>query len=247
MALPENIGAQTHAGDLAISDVLESRPPLGVEQGLVFEPVGNGLLGNGRAIQEAAQPVSKGRLTAGNVDRAPERSNVRFIHGGIGYTSVLVKVNKPTCVTNNKAPCKVIQMPARQQKLAVPVGKPNKRNVGKRARLTPLAVGPDGRTANQRLVGVMDREKITQADLVRRCNRVVGRAPDAEPPAVLQQVLSNFKRDLDDLASSKYVTIIAEATGVRGMWLQCGIGPEKDERTITDEAREWAKKLLDRP
>lgn len=243
----EDIGAQTKASDLLIGDVLESRPPLRVEQGLVFEPIGHGLLGDSRAIQVAAQSVGKSGLTAGNVDSALERGNVRFIHGGISYTSMLVKVNKRTRVTEHKVPCKVIQMPARQQKLAATVSKPNRKKSGKRVRQTPLAVGPDGKTANQRLNSVMNRESIPQADLVRRCNQAAGRAADAEPPVVSQAVLSNFQRNLDDLANSSYVTIIAETIGVRGMWLQYGIGPEKDDRTITDEAREWAKKLLARP
>lgn len=243
----EDIGAQARASDLLIGDVLKGRPPLRIEQSLVFEPVGNGLLGNGRAIQEAAQSVGKSGLTAGNVDSALKRGNVRFIHGGISYTSMLVKVNKRACVTENKVACTVIQMPARQQKLTATVSKPIRKKSGKRARQTPFAQGPDRRTANQRLKSVIDREGIAQVELIRRCNRLVGRAADADPPAVSQAVFSNLQRNLDDLAKSSYVTIIAEAIGVRGMWLQYGIGPEKDERTLTDEAREWAKKLLASP
>jgi hypothetical protein len=239
----ENIGAQIRASDLPISDVLESRPPLGVEQGLVLEPVGNGLLGDGRTIQEAAQPVSKRCLAACNVDRALERSNVRFIHAAISYTSTLVKVNKPARVTNNKATCTVIRMPVRKQKLSAPATKPARKKSAKRMRLTPLVIGPDGRTANQRLRSVMQAKNISQADLLRLCNRIAGRAADADP-IVSQGVLSNMQRDLDDLAKSQYVTVIAEAIGVRAMWLQYAIGPEKDERTISNEAREWAKKFL---
>ncbi len=239
-----DVGTQVSASDLPICDVLESGPPLGAEKSFVLEPIRNRLLRNSRTIQEVAKARSESGLAARNVDGALERSNVRFIHGGSGYTSMLVKVNKHARVTAHKAPCTVIRMRARQQKIEVDAGKPSVKKAAKRSRRKPLMVWDDGRTANQRLQTVLDREDITQSKLIELCNVVMGWAKDRDPPIVSQAVLSNLQRNIDDLASSRFVTVIAEAIGVRPMWLQYAKGPEKDARTVSDATIEAAKKLI---
>lgn len=242
-----DIGTQVRAGDLLIGDVLESGPPLRIEQSLVFEPVRNGLLGDRGAIKKLSQSISESRLAAGNIDSAPERSNVRFLHGAISYTSMLVKVNKRACVIAHKTPCTVIDMRTRL-KTQIAVAAPKPKKSAKRRPKAPPLVGADGLTANQRFKSIIDRsgaQRGWQVHLVRRCNVMVGRNENADSPIVWQQSLSAYYTGVDDLGASESIAVIAEALGVRAMWLQYGKGPEKDNQDIPPAVIELAQKMIE--
>lgn len=226
LGAPEDIRPEIQARDLLTGNVLQGGPVLGIDKDRISEPVRNGLLPEGRTTQIVGNAVGEPSLVSGDPDRPAQRTNVRFLHEHRLYKRACDYVNKHACMTGNKDACKVHPMPARKLK-PVPEAKPPK----KRQRMTPLVTGPDGKTANERLREAIAAKGVeyTEADLVRACNRIYGRS-ETDPPYVSQQVINGLLNDAADAARSSFLLGLAEALGVRALWMQQGIGPMKDER-----------------
>lgn len=228
---PEDVRPEISACDLPIRDVLNRRPPLRLEEDLVLQPIGNGLLFEGGAVEKFGNPLGEQGLAPRDLDGAAQRSDVRLVSGKVRgiHTSRLYKctcdsVNKYTGVTGNKVTCKVLYMPVSKRK-ALPDRAKEARKPKK-----PFPVGPDHKTANQRLRECLAQHPTirTERDLVLACNQLAGRA-EGEPDYVKQQAINNFLRDVDSLAGSQHVAVIAEALGIRAFWLQTGIGAPRNE------------------
>lgn len=228
---PEDVRPEISAGDFPIRDVLNRRPPLGLQEDFVLQPVGNGLLLEGGAVEKFSDSLGEQGLTPRDLDSTTQSGDVRLVSGKVRgiHTSRLYKctcdsVNKYTGVTGNKVTCKVLYMPVPKRKSlpgrAKEARKPKK----------PFPVGPDGKTANQRLRDCLTQHQTvrTERDLVQACNQLAGRA-EGEPDYVKQQAINNFLRDVDSLAGSQHVAVIAEALGIRAFWLQTGIGAPRNE------------------
>lgn len=213
----EDIGTEMRTSNAVIGDVLDSRPPLGVEQRFAIEPVGNGLLADGRTSQELADAVGESRLAAGDIDSAPQGGNVRFLHSRRHYTSFLVGVNKDSCLTTNKEPCTVLQMPAQ------PKEKPNRKPPKKRAARQPI-VGPDGRTFAQRLRGLMTERDVGQTEVAKMCSDLYRTFVRDAEDVVQQQHIFNVLGGQD---SAWCMPLLAAVFDVRELWLQIGIGPRE--------------------
>jgi hypothetical protein len=199
-------------------DVLKGRPPLRLDQSCVFEPIRNGLLADAGPAHELRDPLGKSRLGTGNLNGATERSNVRFLHGHGKYTRFLVDVNKEQCLTDDKEPCIVLQMPEPQRKERARKS-PKKR----RARLAP-AIGPDGLAFGQRVQKLMTEKDIGQTALARMCSDFYRTfVLDAED-CVQQQHIFNI---ISGQESAWCMPLIAEVFDVRELWLQLGIGPRE--------------------
>ena len=259
---PEDVGSEVAARNLLPANGLDGGPVLRVEQGLVVQPVGNGLLANGREIRrEASDALSElGLVPTRDLDNTPQRTDVRrvrrlgrrglsarvaFLHEWRGYKRAGDSVkcagdldDQQACVTENKDPCKVLYMPNAQRKdRALKPAKPKRQK-------KPFPVGPDGKTANARLSEALKSHPIfegSEAALVRACNRIAGRADD-EKDYVSQQQVNNFLNDIDSLGRSRYVAVLAEALGVRALWLQDGIGPRRiDEEMVLRDYMQWRR------
>jgi hypothetical protein len=220
----ENIGPQVVSGDDAVGRVLDGRPPIAVEQALVAEPVGNGLLTDGRVDAAGTEVVPHAlgelRLPAGDLDGATEGGNVLLLHSGRRkYTRILVDVNKQDCFTANNEACKVVPMvPLAKKK---PAGRSSS---GKGARKTAPEVGPDGMTFPQRLYSVMNERGIGQTELARRCSEYYATFAPRMEDRVKQQHIFNA---LGGQSSSEFLPLIAAVLDVRELWLQFGIGPRE--------------------
>lgn len=212
----ENVRTKVATCDLPIGDRLNRRPVFGVEQDAVLEPVGDSLLLETRPAHDLGETLGETRLAAtGNVDRAPERSNVRFLHDRRIYTSFLVGRNKEVCLTNNKGPCTVLQMPATQRK-------ERKSLPAKRVKRAAV-VGPDGLTFGQRLQKLMNDKDVGQTALARMCSENYrALVPGAPDDVVQQQHIFNIIKGQD---SAWCMPLIATVLDVRDLWLQLGIGP----------------------
>lgn len=225
LAATEDIRPQVLPLNLAASDVLNGRPPLGVKQRFIGDPVGNGLLADGGPIKEFGDALCKGDLTAGNVDSAIERGNVRFLHAKHS-TRIFVDVNKDIDSTNNKRSCSVISMLTARKKKPEPA--PAKAKKPKKPRV--LEVGLDGRTMPERLKMVMVEhdppyppERGGQTQLARDC-QVVYANGRTNAPATIQQ--GHVWEMLNGQDSSRYLPVVAKVLGVSCLWLQFGIGPK---------------------
>lgn len=224
----ENIGAQIATSHLVVGDSLYSGPVLRVEKDLVGEPVRDRLLAQRRTIHVLGKEIGEGTLgAAADSDRATKCGNVRFIHDHRLYKWVCNDVNKPVRMTTNKVACIVTPMTAAKRKPIRPM-KPLSRE-----RKRPFVVGIDGRTANERFrEAFRDWEPRTQVDLSRACNRIAGRPEDAEPPFVSQQIIDQIIRDQMDAARSSFLDVLAEALGVRAVWLRLGAGAKGNENSL---------------
>jgi hypothetical protein len=214
-AATKNIGPEVLSTDFVASDVLDSRPPLGVEKNLVGHPVGNGLLADGGSIKEVGDGFSERDLAAGNSDGPLKSGNVRSIHDHRGYTNRFVKVNNPVCVTDDKKACMVFGMALIKKKQEVKVGKQRK-----------AIPGNDGKTLGQRLSEAMAyesgrrRAEYKQTDLLKDVNRLAG-SPD-DKPAMTQQMLSAIT--VGKVSRSSLTPLMATACHVNPLWLGDGVG-----------------------
>ena len=78
----EDIGAQILPSDLAASQVLDPRPVLRIQEDLIRDPVGDGLLTQSANPQELTKAVGELRLAANDGDCPLQGPNVlRFPHG----------------------------------------------------------------------------------------------------------------------------------------------------------------------
>lgn len=217
--LRENIWAQVDPGAVVGEGFLEERPPLGIEQNGVVDPVRNGLLTHGgmAGITEAS---SKSGLAPGDLDETKERSNLRgavsFIHEHRKYTRILVPVNKDDCLTVNKRACNVVAMPNTKRKVVPKEARPK--------RIKSLEVGPDGRTFPQRLGATLAERGIGQTEFARRCSDLYASFfPGVQEDKVKQQHVFNA---LGTQSTSEFLPLMAIVLDVNELWLQYGVGPK---------------------
>lgn len=223
LAASKNIGTQMLAPDLIASDMLNSRPPLGVEQDFVGHPIRDGLLADCGAAQEVGDALSKGKLIPGDLNSSLKSGNVRLIHSARGYTNRFVSVNNPVCVTSNKEACTVLKMTIAKRKQSVrPEPAPKKRR--------EAIPGPDGKTLGQRVTEAMAYEsgrrrfEYRQVDLVEDVNRL-GNIPE-DQQGKTQQLLSAI---MTGKVSRSWLTpFIAGACHVNPLWLGNGAGKMLD-------------------
>lgn len=108
-----------------------------------------------------------------------------------------------------------------------------------------LARGADGRTANDRFREAYQKwnadQSKTQFDLVRLCNQIAGKPADAEKPYVSQPVIDQLLHDRTNAARSMFLDVLAEALGVRAVWLRLGVGDSKPEGAVLNRVRELLK------
>lgn len=242
----ENIRPKVHCRDFTVSDMLDRRPPFSFQTDFFLNPIGDGLLADLGSVQKSANALSQLGLPAGDGDGALQCddmrrigldvSNLAFLHDHPLYKSTCDYVNKPACVTTDKATCKVLYMSVPKRKSVDRPAKEAKK---------PFPVGPDGKTANQRLRQLLAAHPTIrrERDLWHACNQLM-ELTEEHPDFVRQQSINRILKDQDSLGRSKLVAVIAEAMGVRAFWLQTGRG---DQRHLGDELlREYASKLAER-
>lgn len=215
MVTREHVRPKVHTGDGLASGELNGSPPVGVDQHLVVQPVRDELLARGRA-PELPQFVGEGALaTSSNVDSAPQRDNVRFLHGSEKYTNRFVKSTTRFVGQVNKEACNVLAMPVRKPQPA-PAS-------AKRRKAVP---GADGKTLGQRVNEAMAHEagrrgrEYRQSDVLSDVNHLAGRWSDN--PLVTQQMLSAIM--LGTVSRSSVTAFIAAACHVNPLWLGQGVG-----------------------
>jgi hypothetical protein len=216
-ARSEDIGTEMRAGHTVVSDMLDCGPPLGIQQRFACQPVRDGLLADRRSLQELSDTVGESRLAAGDIDSPPQGGNVRFLHKARQYTSFLVGVNKDPCLTTNKEPCTVLQMPAQ------PREKPHRKARKKRAARQPV-IGPDGLTFAQRLRTLMNEKDVGQTEVAKMCSDFYRTFVRDADDVVQQQHIFNVLGGQD---SAWCMPLIAAVFDVRELWLQIGIGPRE--------------------
>jgi hypothetical protein len=216
LAAAENIGPQISASHLSVGDRLDTDPELRIEESRVVEPVRDGLLADCRAIHRAREAFGEGSLGAAtDSDGALKGGDVRFLHERRYSTNRFVSVNNPVCVTLNKEPCIVLQMPATKRKTAPATARSNRR---------VALPGQDGKTLGQRVHEAMAYEsgrrgyEYRQSDLVDDVRRLSG----ADGSATLQQSISAITRNT--VSKSTLTPFIASACHVDGIWLASGLG-----------------------
>lgn len=219
--ISENIGTQIVASDSITSSALHERPPLGIKQNLVGQPVRDGLLADGVA-SGASHKIGERGLAASNGDGFLKRDNVRFLHEDKSYTRILVGVNKIRCLTDDKEPCTVLTMTRPKTKPGPRPAKPK--------RVKALHVGPDGMTFQKRIVGLMTLHDppIGQTELARMCSEYYATFVPHMDDMVKQQHVFNLLRGQ---SSTEYLPILAAVLDVNELWLQFGIGPKERRRT----------------
>lgn len=240
---PEHVGPQLAPSDLVGGDVLDGRPIHRLEESLPVHPVRDELLADTLGLhpaQKLRHAIRKRGLPAGDLDGALQRDNVvcfiSFHNRGL-YKRACEMVNKSTRMTPHKAPCTVLHMPAARKKVSDGSSPKKPRKIRQ---------GADGRTANDRFreafnAWISEKRPRTQMDLVRACNVIAGRPPDAEKDYVSQQIIDQIKRDELDASRSAFLDVLAEALGVRAVWLRLGVGPKHPERAVLDQVRELVK------
>lgn len=209
---PENVGAQMKARNLLAGDVLNSRPVLGRNLCPLSQPVGDGLLADGRPAHEFRDAIGQGDLASGDLNRPLEGNNVRFLHDHPNYTTSVVTVNNRSRVPKHKGPCTVLYMPAAIKKAELPDRSPE------------IIRGPDGLTMGERIKACMEAKgrklgrKYSQRELVTEVNRVAGRR------VMVQQGLSLLLHNKrTDSGATAALAVVLE---VEALWLAYGMGPK---------------------
>lgn len=218
--LGENVWAQIDSGAVVGESFLKERPPLGIEQNGVIDPVRDRLLAH-RGMPGLPEASGNGGLAAGDLYETKKRSNLRgsvsFIHEHRKYTRILVRVNKDDCLTVDKAPCNVVSMPTTKRKIH-----PARETKVKRVKM--LDRGPDGLTFPQRLSSLMAERGIGQTELAKRCSQLYSSFfPDAPDDKVKQQHIFNAT---GSQSSSEFLPLMAVVLDVNELWLQFGVGPK---------------------
>lgn len=221
MRLGKNVWTQIDSGAVVGESFLKERPPLGIEQNGVIDPVGNGLLTD-RGVPSVSKASSNSSLAPGDFDKTKERGNlggnVSFIHEHRKYTRILVAVNKDDCLTVDKRPCNVVRMPNTKRKAAVAPKETRPK------RIKSLEVGPDGRTFPQRLGATLAERGIGQTEFARRCSDLYASFfPDVQEDKVKQQHVFNA---LGTQSTSEFLPLMAIVLDVNELWLQYGVGPK---------------------
>lgn len=229
----KDVRAKIFPGDLSTGRLFDRVPPFRIKPHAPRKPVRDGLLLNGRPIEDPAQALRELRLAPDHADRPFEGldvgriGNIRFIHEHQLYKPACDYVNKPPRMTADKGACIVLTM-------ALPKPKAMDQVAKRRPRKTPMQHGTDGRTANDRFREAYRAWGGNQMDLVRACNQLVGKAADAEPPYLSQQIIDQLLRDKTDAARSIFLDVAAEVFGVRAVWLRTGAGEKADDRQVLE-------------
>jgi hypothetical protein len=220
-----NVGSQVSARHAPLRNKLDRWPILGIDQGLVAQPLGNGLLADRRTIHELGDTFSKGGLAAGDLDGTAQRGNVVFLHNRREYTTKVVRVNNLKCVPVSSETCTVTAM-------------------GVTARKRPAKVEPqekeairdtEGRTLGDRLkIGMAAKARMlgrayVAKDLLEDASLAVGRGSD-DPPVVSQQALSKIMTNRSSY--SEATPAFAQVLGLNALWLAYGVGPRCIADTI---------------
>lgn len=218
---PEDIGPQVSTCHAIISRKLNRRPPFRVDQSLVTQPLGDGLLADGRTVHELGDTFRKSGLAACDFDSAPQRDNVVLLHRRRGYTTKVVRVNNFARSPSDNGICTVLTMPASARKRIVqPRLKPEvERNAIRDA---------EGHTLGDRLkIGMKGKGRMlghtyTAKDLLADASRLIGRGPN-DPPIQTQQALSKILTD--KISESAATPAYAQVLGLNPLWLGYGVGP----------------------
>ena len=233
--LAENIGTQLFAGNSAFSAVFDRWPPLRFEKCLGGQPIRDSALPERRALHERRDAFRQRDLAPATVfDSVPECANVgRFtrvvrlpggcdvlefsLHRLRDYQHTHAQCNEYAEVNANVTAYESTDTVSRLGLPAVIEMATEKRQK------EPFPVGPDGKTANQRLRDVLASHATirTQAVLLEECRRIAQGVPGVAPG---QTSITNYINDRDNLQKGSYAGIIADALGIRTVWLQYGIG-----------------------
>lgn len=223
MVMGKNIRAQVAPSDCVSGHLLDNRPPIGLQQDSVPQPITDKLL---TGLGSTGLPQASGKLglvSTGEVDRSPQSNNVTRLHGHPKYTNRFVLATTPFVCHENKEACTVLVMPITAKKPIVrpPIAAPKTRPKKRQAR-----PGTDGRTLGDRLAMAMAHEtgrrgrEYRQADLLADVNHLA-QAPE-DDPALTQQMLSAIMRN--QVTRSSYTAFMAVACHVNPLWLSDGIG-----------------------
>lgn len=213
LSATEDVRTQVLSPDLVAGDVLNSGPPLRVQESGVSHPIGNGLLTDRGSVEVIGDGLCERSLASGDRDRALKGGNVSVFHKERGYTNRFVSVNQPVCVTQNKNACKVVDMAL--------VKKKQQPKTAKRREAVP---GVDGKTLGQRVAEAMAyesgrrRTEYRQADLLADVNHLAGARE--ENPVMTQQMLSAIM--VGKVSRSSLTPLIAAACHVNAVWLGDG-------------------------
>jgi hypothetical protein len=214
--MTENIRPEISSGDVVVGSELDCRPPVGVDEDFIGQPVRDELLPNSCARPAVlTNSVSQLCLATGLLDGTLQSGNVVLLHNP-SVTRNLVRVNKNACLTPDKGSCTVLDMPTIKKKsprARVVSAKPSRR-------VEPL-VGPDGFTMSQRVVQLMNEHGMSQTELARACSGYYAALMPTEPERVKQQHIFNIVQGQD---SSWVVPLIAAVFDVSVLWLQFGFG-----------------------
>lgn len=223
MVTRENIGTEILSGD-AGSD-FEGRPPFGIQQNLVLQPVRYVLLAGLRAAG-VSQPSGELGLAAGNIDSSFKSGNVRFIHQHPKYTNALVRSTTALVRQDHKEACTVLEIATSDRSMNRRALKPQ----GKRSKERRAKVGRDGKTLGARLREAMAHEagrrgaEYLPVDLLSDLNRLAGRSKD--DPLITQQMLSAILTD--KVTKTTITPYLAAACHVNPFWLGDGNGKMLD-------------------
>lgn len=225
----EDVGSEVGPSDSPAGRGLDSRPVLRSDQGLLIDPIRDGLLSEARSgiaglLEILPDPFGQRRLrVAGSLDGTVQSieagSNVLIFHAGKG-TRNLVRVNKNDCETAHKPPCIVPLMALAKKKPAGKVAKAPKP-------VKAVEVGPDGKTFGQRLHDEI-RAKFgenQQSEFARLCSQRYQSAYPKVPDKVKQQHINAAIKT--GQGSGKYLSLMAAVLEVRAEWLQYGIPPKE--------------------
>lgn len=213
----EKFRSQMNTSHLGVSRILDSGPVVGINKQFPAEPLGYGLLAEGRTLHELSNAVGERGLAANYFNGALEGGDVGFIHGRRVCTTMVVDVKGFGCSTANKVACNVIAMPQLRQKNQ------------KAERVREAKPGPDGRTLGDRVnMAMRARSRMlgreyTPAELRADASRSVGLDPDKGQFILTQQALSLILTN--QTSESPAAIAMASALGVNALWLQYGRGP----------------------
>lgn len=252
LGLAKDIGAQMSGRHLATRRAFNSRPPLRLQESLVGQPVGDGLLADGRLLlvgptEEHAHSARELGLGSGDDDRSLEGGDVGgWVNGWLAHELRAYKctcnyVNKYAWETPHKETCTVGAMTASPKKAA-------QRRVPKKAATIkgPFPKGPDGKSANERLKDLLgDRG---QTWLARACNTLLGPRQNGEP-AVNPRNIERFINNRDDFSRSYLIPAVAEVFGVRALWLQTGQLPRANdaEQAVRQLVEQFSSRTPEQP
>lgn len=221
MVMRKHIRTEIPASDGEIGNLLDERPPVGVEQHGLFQPVADNLLARSRPAG-LPQPSGKSRgVSSGERDGAPQSGNVSFLHAHAKYTNRFVYATNRVVGQPHKEVCTVLGMTAVRNR--TPVRRPIKPPKPRRQKRVALP-GPDGKRLGDRVREAMAYktgrigEQYRPADLLRDINRL---APSGEI-ILSQQMLSAILRNIVNQTSK--TPAIAQACGVSATWMAHGIG-----------------------